>query len=333
MRLYLPLLLTLAACSSQPTENAAVPANAVACLPETTSRRSPTRPASRAATPAPLNPPAPGEPGGLENDTTPVSEAPFTEDSAQGAANVVQTYYALLGEGKYGQAYRLWEPGAAGMTPGAFAASFARYSEYHANIGAPGRIDAGAGQRYVTVPVQVYGRLKEGARPFNMRGSVTLHRAGDIDGATAEQRRWRIRSADIKPRPGEATPSQPCRPRTIARPRAIAAWTDRASSRASIPTRTASPCRAAARRSRRCTVSASPRASATCQGLRAARQGQRHDLHRAGPAADRLHGSLVEDILDRCEIGGADIRPGRVDQRVFDFLGSPSRRGRWWSPQ
>jgi membrane-bound inhibitor of C-type lysozyme len=93
------------------------------------------------------------------------------------------------------------------MDAKAFAASFAKYSEYHANVGAPGQIDAGAGQRYVTVPVQAYGRLKAGARAFNMRGSVTLHRAGDVDGATPEQRRWRIRSADIKPRPGEATPA------------------------------------------------------------------------------------------------------------------------------
>ena len=30
--------------------------------------------------------------------STPVSEAPFREDSAQGAADVVQTYYALLGQ-------------------------------------------------------------------------------------------------------------------------------------------------------------------------------------------------------------------------------------------
>ena len=207
MRLSLPLLLTLAACSSQPAENVVSAADEFDPAP--VERATPVAKAEPvpAATPAPLNPPAPGEPGGLDNDTTRVSEAPFTEDSAQGAANVVQTYYALLEAGKYGQAYRLWEPGTAGMTAGAFASSFARYSEYHANIGAPGRIDAGAGQRYVTVPVQVYGRLKEGARPFNMRGSVTLHRTGDIDGATAEQRRWRIRSTDIKPRPGEATPS------------------------------------------------------------------------------------------------------------------------------
>lgn len=154
----------------------------------------------------PITPPAPGTPGGLDNDTTPVSEAPFTEDSAQGGANVVQTYYALLEAGKYRQAWALWENGgrASGMSAEAFAASFARYSEYHANIGAPGDVDAGAGQRYVSVPVQVYGKLKGGAA-FNMRGAITLHRT-EVDGATAEQRKWRIRATDIKPRPGEAAP-------------------------------------------------------------------------------------------------------------------------------
>ncbi|MDB5703141.1 MAG: hypothetical protein JWN66_257 [Sphingomonas bacterium] len=158
--------------------------------------------------PAPLTPPEPGTPGGLPDDRTPISEAPFTPDSAQGAANVVQTYYALLGEGKYRQAWTLWDDGgkASGMSPQAFAASFARYFQYHANVGAPGDVDAGAGQRYVTVPVQVYGRLKQGATPVNMLGSVTLHRVGDIDGATAAQKSWHIRSIDIKPRPGANPP-------------------------------------------------------------------------------------------------------------------------------
>ncbi|MGH6617270.1 hypothetical protein [Sphingomonas sp.] len=151
----------------------------------------------------PLNPPAPGEPGGLPDDRTPVSEAPLPPDSAQGAANVVQTYYALLGEGKYRQAWALWDDGgkASGMGADAFAASFAKYSEYHANIGAPGDVDAGAGQRYVTVPVQIYGRLKAGAKPVYMLGKVTLHRVGDIDGATAAQKSWHIRSAELKPTP------------------------------------------------------------------------------------------------------------------------------------
>ena len=163
-------------------------------------RRFPNR--ARRGTPHPrrLTPPAPGEAGGLPDDRTPVSEGPFTPDGAQGAANVVQTYYALLGEGKYRQAWALWDDGgkASGMSAPAFAASFDKYSEYHANIGAPGRIDAGAGQRHVTVPVQVYARLKQGAAPVYMIGSVTLHRSGDIDGATAAQPSWHIRSADIK---------------------------------------------------------------------------------------------------------------------------------------
>ena len=153
--------------------------------------------------PAPLNPPAPGTPGGLPDDRTPVSEAPFTSDSAQGAANVVQTYYALIGEGKYARARSLWADGgkASGANPDAFAARFARYSEYHANIGAPGAVDAGAGQRYVTVPVQISARLKNGAAAEYQIGSVTLHRTADIDGATAEQKSWHIRSIDLKPAP------------------------------------------------------------------------------------------------------------------------------------
>lgn len=147
---------------------------------------------------APLDPPAPGTPGGLVDDRTPVSEAPFAADSAQGAANVVQTYYALIEEGKYARAFALRDPGGQPANAAAFAASFAHYSEYHANVGAPGAVDAGAGQRYVTVPVQVFARLERGGEPVYQIGSVTLHRSGDVDGATAVQRSWHIREIDLK---------------------------------------------------------------------------------------------------------------------------------------
>ena len=150
---------------------------------------------------APLDPPAPGTPGGLPDDRTPISEAPFKADSAQGAADVVQRYYALIGEGKYRQAYALRDdatPEAESAT--AFAADFARFSEYHANVGAPGAIDPGAGQRFVTVPVQVYARLKQDKAPLYQIGTVTLHRT-EVDGATADQRRWRIREIKLQAAP------------------------------------------------------------------------------------------------------------------------------------
>lgn len=147
----------------------------------------------------PVTPPAPGEPGGLPDDRTPVSEAPFTPTSAQGAANVVQIYYASLGAKDYPAAWKLWNNGgaASGMSADAFAKSFDQYDSYNANIGAPGQIEGAAGSLYVEVPVQVYGRRKDG-REVHMLGSATLRRANDVPGSTAEQRSWRIEKITLQ---------------------------------------------------------------------------------------------------------------------------------------
>ncbi|WP_242139967.1 hypothetical protein [Sphingomonas sp. TREG-RG-20F-R18-01] len=149
----------------------------------------------------PLDPPAPGTAGGLPNDRTPQSEARFTPDSAQGAANVLQTYYALLSARRFADARALWQPSApgAGRDVAEFTKTFDRFSEYHANIGAPGRIDAGAGQRDVTVPVQVYGRLSADCSPSYAIGSAVLHRVAAVDGASKDQRAWRIASITLQP--------------------------------------------------------------------------------------------------------------------------------------
>ena len=150
----------------------------------------------------PLAPAEPGQPGGLPDDRTPVAEGKFAPDSAQGAANVVQIYYASIEGGKYAAARALWGNGGedSKASPAAFAAGFARYKEYHANIGGPGEIEGAAGSRYVTVPVQIYARLKDG-RPDYQTGNVVLRRT-EVDGATPEQRKWHIYSIDLKPAPG-----------------------------------------------------------------------------------------------------------------------------------
>lgn len=196
MRLALIALVALGACTSQSERDkdaaneSTVNVDAIDSI---------TDPAVRAKMPREALAPAPGTRAGLANDMTPVSEAPFTDDSAQGGANVVQRYYARIEQGEYAQAWALWQDGgkASGMTADAFAASFGKYSEYHADIGAPSDVDAGAGQRYVTVPVVVYGKMKDGTG-FNLKGSVTLQRT-EVDGATPEQRHWHIRSSDLKP--------------------------------------------------------------------------------------------------------------------------------------
>lgn len=147
--------------------------------------------------PEPLTPPAPGQPGGLPDDRSPVSEKPFTVESAQGAGQVLQTYFALIEEGKYGEAWKLRWKGQGDDTASAkaFAASFAKYESYHANVGAPGEISGAAGSLYVEIPVQIYGRKKDGEQ-FATAGTVTLKRINDVPGSTAEQRRWRIYSSE-----------------------------------------------------------------------------------------------------------------------------------------
>lgn len=137
----------------------------------------------------PVEPPPPGSPGGLPDDRTPVSEAPFTATSAQGAANVVQTYFALLETRRAGDAAVLRSDGQV--------FDLAPYASYHAQVGAPGAIEGAAGSLYVSVPVVIYGRLATGG-PLHQSGAAVLRRVNDVPGATPEQRRWRIERFELK---------------------------------------------------------------------------------------------------------------------------------------
>ncbi|MCP1469564.1 hypothetical protein J3E64_001239 [Sphingobium sp. OAS761] len=144
----------------------------------------------------PLNPPAPGEPGGLPVDAELVSEGTIDPDSAQGAAQVVQGYYGLLEEKRFEDAQDLWNPKTAigAQDDAHFAARFRGFSEIHANIGAPSDPEGAAGSLYVTVPVQVYGRIAANGKPWHTLRQVTLRRVNDVPGSTEEQRRWHIES-------------------------------------------------------------------------------------------------------------------------------------------
>lgn len=178
-RIIVPAIF-LAACSQQAPKNDVVANAPEANLPE-----------ANAVVPeeAPLNPPAPGEPGGLPDDRTPVSEGPIDPKSAQGAGQVLQSYFALAEQGKFAEANKLWSDGAGRL-------DLTQYKEVHANVGGPGDMEGAAGSSYVDYPVQLYGRLKDG-KEFNSRGTMTLRRVNDVPGSTAEQRKWHITKADF----------------------------------------------------------------------------------------------------------------------------------------
>jgi hypothetical protein len=143
-----------------------------------------------------VDPPAPGTPGGFPDDRTPISEAPFTPESPNGAADVVQVYAANLGARKYAEAYALLRNPTMSLVE--FSQSFDKYYQYNMQVGAPGQMEGAAGSSYIEVPVLIYGRLKTGT-VVNELGSATLRRVNDVPGSTPEQRLWRIVKIETKP--------------------------------------------------------------------------------------------------------------------------------------
>ena len=144
----------------------------------------------------------PGDPGGLPDDRTPISEGAIDPKSGQGAGQVLQLFGGLLEQRKFGEARHLWSDGgkASGLTEAEFIAAYDKYAEIHSEVGAPGPLEGAAGSSYVEIPFRLYGKLKTG-KPFNLVGPVTLRRVNDVPGSTAEQRKWHIYQSGLKPRP------------------------------------------------------------------------------------------------------------------------------------
>ena len=124
--------------------------------------------------------------------TTPVA------DSATTPADVVRRYYTAIQARDYDAAYELWGQlgKASGRTRPQFAAGFSNTREVRATVSDSVRTEGAAGSQYATVPVKVDAVLQNGRRQ-HFEGAYTLRRSM-VDGATAEQRRWRIYSADLR---------------------------------------------------------------------------------------------------------------------------------------
>jgi membrane-bound inhibitor of C-type lysozyme len=132
---------------------------------------------------------APGTPGALPDDKTPIAETPIAPTSAQAAANVVQTYYALLEKRSSVDAAQYRADG----TP----ENLSQYSSLHAQVGAPGTIQKAGRAFTVEVPVVLSGRTADGAA-FSRSGKLVLRRLGDVAGSTPAQREWRIERFNLK---------------------------------------------------------------------------------------------------------------------------------------
>lgn len=123
---------------------------------------------------------------------------PAAEPAAAEAAAVVRSYYGAIDAGQYPRAYRLWSDGgsASGQTADQFAGGFSDTAKVTVSTGAPGRVEGAAGSRYVRIPVAIEAVHDDGTiRHYD--GTYTLRRSV-ADGATVEQRQWRISDADLR---------------------------------------------------------------------------------------------------------------------------------------
>jgi len=195
MRRIAAFSVLLAACS-QPAEQTAN--NTAQSIEETGGNAAaPVAPTDTTPVPIPGNatsPPAAPAP--------PPPVTPYAEKSPEAAARVLEAYFAAVATRRYGDAYRLWgnDGQASGMSLKQFAGSFAKYRDYDGHFGKPGPIEGAAGSAYIEFPVKVTGVLAKGGG-FVLEGPMTLRRVNDVDGSTAEQRRWHIASSGLKPRP------------------------------------------------------------------------------------------------------------------------------------
>jgi hypothetical protein len=141
---------------------------------------------------------------GLEGQPPPATSGratPPDDDDGPGAdaaLQVLDAYYEAINAGRHDRAYALWSGRgtASGQSPQQFADGFDDTREVEVELLAPGRIEAAAGSRYIQVPVAVRATRDDGS-VHHYAGTYTLRRAV-VDGASAEQRAWRIDAADLR---------------------------------------------------------------------------------------------------------------------------------------
>lgn len=110
---------------------------------------------------------------------------PPREDVAtsQAAAEALRTYYAHIAGRDWAAAFAMRER-QPGLSLDRFTDNFERYADYRATVGVPTGPAVQDGTIWVQVPVQLYGRMRDGS-PFGSVGTVTMKRRSG-------ERSWRV---------------------------------------------------------------------------------------------------------------------------------------------
>ena len=132
-----------------------------------------------------------------DDDGPPMPGCTPAPRSMAAAAAVVKRYYAAINARDFGTAWQQWgENGAPGQTFPRFAQGFAHTRTTSVTIGTMTPGSGGAGSIYQPVPVTVDATLDDGTHQ-RFTGSYTVRRVNNVDGASADQRRWHLGAAAL----------------------------------------------------------------------------------------------------------------------------------------
>lgn len=122
---------------------------------------------------------------------------PAMEPTPQDAVAVIHDYYSAINQAGFAHAWGLWSDHgrASGQTPQQFADGYADTAHVNVQTQAPTHLDAAAGSRYIEIPVTITASRRDGSE-HRYSGTYTLRRS-TVDGSTADQRAWRIATANL----------------------------------------------------------------------------------------------------------------------------------------
>lgn len=125
-------------------------------------------------------------------DATPASPDPVQDLAADtdAALAVLRDYYAAINARDFPRAHALWRQNP--QTPAQFADGFAGTTGVSIEIGTPGPVDAGAGQRFIEIAVRLEASLANGQLE-RYAGRYVLHRSV-VEGGNPT---WRIERATL----------------------------------------------------------------------------------------------------------------------------------------
>lgn len=188
--------LALAACNPSEISRERQPA-----APARTEVLSPTGTPDTAAfaSPTPTLIPPVGRADGINDGYPDIAPPPLTPEAAKGekgARNLLLSWARAIELREFDQAWDLFgETANQRWSKAEFARIFAGLEDV--SVAVPeGEIEGAAGSLYYTSQATITAEDADG-RPVRIEGPVVLRRVNDVPGATAEQLRWHVESAEL----------------------------------------------------------------------------------------------------------------------------------------